>query len=161
MEVLNGRCAIKFTTTMKPYNKPSLQTIQATNKPIEVFTTLDGSENIDVSVVNDFGEEWKKFAVHTDESVKELRKEYFDIIDETIVNKNSYMIDICCGSGRWTDYFVDKAAFIEAIDPSGPRRVVQAIPKNTQGDDDSCQDPGEALDLVRNAKRLDWPAFAR
>lgn len=103
---------------MKSYNKPSIQTIQATNKPIEVFTKLDGTENIDADVVNDFGEEWKKFAVHSDESVKELRKEYFDIIDETIVNKNTYMIDIGCGSGRWTDYFVDKAGFIEAIDPS-------------------------------------------
>ena len=103
---------------MTPYNKPSLQTIQASNKPIEVFTTLGDNENIDANVVNDFGEEWKEFAVHTDESVKELRKEYFDIIDETIVNKNTYMIDIGCGSGRWTDYFVDKAAFIEAIDPS-------------------------------------------
>lgn len=103
---------------MKPYNKPSLHTIQASNKTIEVFTTLDSSENIDAGVVNDFGEEWKKFAVHTDESVKELRKEYFDIIDEIIVNKDTYMIDIGCGSGRWTDYFVDKAAFIEAIDPS-------------------------------------------
>ena len=103
---------------MKPYNKLSLHTIQALNKPIEVFTALDSSENIDAGVVTDFGEEWKKFAVHTDESVKELRKEYFDIIDETIVNKESYMIDIGCGSGRWTDYFVDKAAFIEAIDPS-------------------------------------------
>lgn len=103
---------------MKPYNKPSLYTLQASNKNIEVFTALDSSENIDAGVVTDFGEEWKKFAVHTDESVKELRNEYFDIIDETIVNKNTYMIDIGCGSGRWTDYFVDKAAFIEAIDPS-------------------------------------------
>jgi SAM-dependent methyltransferase len=101
---------------MKPYNKPALHTLQASDKTIEVFTTLDGSENIDAGVVADFGEEWKKFAVHNDESVKELRKEYFDIIDETLVN--TYMIDIGCGSGRWTDYFVDKAGFIEAIDPS-------------------------------------------
>ena len=103
---------------MKPYNKPSLHSIQASNKTIEVFTVLDSSENIDAGVVTDFGEEWKKFSIHTDESVKELRKEYFDIIDETIVNKDTYIIDIGCGSGRWTDYFVDKAAFIEAIDPS-------------------------------------------
>jgi ubiquinone/menaquinone biosynthesis C-methylase UbiE len=102
----------------QPYNKPSLRTITTTNKPIEVFTNLDKSENIDVSVVKAFGEEWDKFAVHEDESVKELRKEYFDIIDETMVNKNTYMIDIGCGSGRWTDYFVDKAGFIEAIDPN-------------------------------------------
>ncbi|HMK05280.1 MAG TPA: class I SAM-dependent methyltransferase [Ferruginibacter sp.] len=103
---------------MKPYNKPSINTLQGPSGPIEVFTSLDGNENIDADVVRDFGEEWKKFSVHNDESVKELRKEYFDIIDETIVNKNTYMIDIGCGSGRWTDYFVDKAGFIEAIDPS-------------------------------------------
>jgi ubiquinone/menaquinone biosynthesis C-methylase UbiE len=103
---------------MNPYNKTAIKTLQGPNNPIEVFTNLDSSENIDAGVVNDFGEEWKKFAVHNDESVKELRKEYFDIIDETIVNKDTYMIDIGCGSGRWTDYFVDKAGFIEAVDPS-------------------------------------------
>jgi ubiquinone/menaquinone biosynthesis C-methylase UbiE len=103
---------------MKPYNKPSLHTIQLAEKKIEVFTNLDGNENIDTAVVNDFGEEWKKFSVHNDDSVRELRKEYFDIIDETIVNEDTYMIDIGCGSGRWTDYFTDKAGFIEAIDPS-------------------------------------------
>jgi predicted TPR repeat methyltransferase len=103
---------------MKSYNKTSIKTLQGPNNPIEVFTNLYSSENIDAGVVNDFGEEWKKFAVHNDESVKELRKEYFDIIDETIVNKNTYMIDIGCGSGRWTDFFVDKAGFIEAVDPS-------------------------------------------
>jgi ubiquinone/menaquinone biosynthesis C-methylase UbiE len=103
---------------MKPYNKTPIKTLQGPNNAIEVFTNLDSSENIDAGVVNDFSEEWKKFAVHNDESVRELRKEYFDIIDETIVNKNTYMIDIGCGSGRWTDYFVDKAGFIEAVDPS-------------------------------------------
>lgn len=103
---------------MKEYNKLPIRRIKGPNNPIEVFTSFDSNENIDAGVVNDFGEEWTKFAVHNDESVRELRKEYFDIIDETIVNSNTYMIDIGCGSGRWTDYFVDKAAFIEAIDPS-------------------------------------------
>lgn len=103
---------------MKPYNKAPLNIQQGANKKIDIFTSLDDRENIDSDVVNDFGEEWKKFSIHTDESVKELRKEYFDIIDESIVNKDTYMIDIGCGSGRWTDYFVDKAGYIEAIDPS-------------------------------------------
>lgn len=102
----------------KKYSRPSLQTIKGPNNDIEVFTQLGSNENIDADVVRAFGEEWKKFSVHTDESVRELRKEYFDIIDETIVNKNTYMIDIGCGSGRWTDYFTDKAGFIEAVDPS-------------------------------------------
>lgn len=100
------------------YNKAPINKINGPNNSIDVFTKLDSSENIDSDVVKSFGEEWGKFAQHNDESVRELRKEYFDIINETIVNKNSYMIDIGCGSGRWTDYFTDKAGFIEAIDPS-------------------------------------------
>ncbi len=103
---------------MIPYNKNPIETLKGPNNGIAVFTKLDSSENIDASVVTTFGDEWSKFSDHNEESVKELRKEYFDIIDESIVNKNTYMIDIGCGSGRWTDYFTDKAAFVEAIDPS-------------------------------------------
>jgi ubiquinone/menaquinone biosynthesis C-methylase UbiE len=100
------------------YNKTSLEKIKGPVNYIDVFTQLDGSENIDADVVKAFGDEWEKFSTHNYESVRELRKEYFDIIDEKIVNKGTYMIDIGCGSGRWTDYFSDKAGFIEAIDPS-------------------------------------------
>lgn len=102
----------------KDYNKTAFEKINGPNNSIDVFTKLDSNENIDSDVVKAFGEEWGKFAVHDDESVRELRKEYFDIVDETMVNRNTYMIDIGCGSGRWTDYFTDKAGFIEAIDPS-------------------------------------------
>ena len=102
----------------KDYNKKALEKIKGPNNSIDVFTKLDSSENIDSDVVKAFGEEWGKFAVHDDKSVRELRKEYFDIVDETMVNSNTYMIDIGCGSERWTDYFTDKAGFIEAIDPS-------------------------------------------
>ncbi len=103
---------------MQPYNKPSAATLNGTNGKIEVFTTFSIDENIDEEVVKAFGEEWEKFNNHNIESVKELRKEYFDIVDSTMVNKDTYMIDIGCGSGRWTDYFTDKAGFIEAVDPS-------------------------------------------
>lgn len=100
------------------YNKKAIDKVQGPNNSIDVFTSINNSENIDSDVVKAFGEEWSKFSVHNDESVRELRKEYFDIVNETMVNKNTYMIDIGCGSGRWTDYFTDKAGFIEAIDPS-------------------------------------------
>lgn len=69
-------------------------------------------------MVQSFGEEWDKFAEHSDDRVTALHEEYFDIVTNEMVNKNTYMIDIGCGSGRWTDYFTDKAGFIEAIDPS-------------------------------------------
>ena len=102
----------------KDYNRSPLHEINGPYNKIDVFTDLHQSENIDVELVKDFGKEWEKFAVHNEASVKELRKEYFDIVDGNMVNKNTYMIDIGCGSGRWTDYFTDKAGFIEAIDPS-------------------------------------------
>ena len=102
----------------KDYNKSPLYEINGPYNKIDVFTDLHQSENIDVELVKDFGKEWEKFAVHNEANVKELRKEYFDIVDRNMVNKNTYMIDIGCGSGRWTDYFTDKAGFIEAIDPS-------------------------------------------
>ena len=44
--------------------------------------------------------------------------EYFDVLKENIVNKNTYALDIGCGSGRWTKFLSSKAGFIEAVDPS-------------------------------------------
>ena len=100
------------------YNNAPLHTIKGPYNSIDVFTALDKNENIQASVVKDFGEEWKKFDVHNESNVKELRKEYFDIINSAMISEKTYMIDIGCGSGRWTDYFSDKVGFIEAIDPS-------------------------------------------
>lgn len=102
----------------KIYNTPPIGQVKGVNSTIDVFTSLSENENIDPEVVKAFGDEWSKFSVHNEESVRELRKEYFDIVDDTMVNRSTYMIDIGCGSGRWTDYFVDKAGFIEAVDPS-------------------------------------------
>lgn len=102
----------------KDYNGNSIEWLNGPKNKIAVFSSNSATENIDTDVVKAFGEEWSKFHTHNEESVRELRKEYFDIINETIVNKNTYMIDIGCGSGRWTDYFTDKAGFIEAVDPS-------------------------------------------
>jgi len=103
---------------MKAYNKIPIRQIKGPNNDISDFTITDATENIDKAVVEAFGEEWSKFSVHSEESVKELRKEYFDILNSEIITPDTYMIDIGCGSGRWSDYFVDKVKFIEAIDPS-------------------------------------------
>lgn len=43
---------------------------------------------------------------------------YFDILDDSIINKNSYVADIGCGTGRWSKFLANKVGFIEAIDPS-------------------------------------------
>jgi len=35
-----------------------------------------------------------------------------------VYGKRHFVIDIGCGSGRWSEYFLDKVNFVEAVDPS-------------------------------------------
>lgn len=98
------------------YNQQPLKYVQATNREIAVFSTE--GENIDTEVVQSFGDEWLKFHDFSDEIIKDIAKEYFDILDEKIVNKQTYALDIGCGTGRWTKFLTDKVGFIEAVDPS-------------------------------------------
>ncbi|MEP7163362.1 MAG: class I SAM-dependent methyltransferase [Ferruginibacter sp.] len=100
----------------KSYNKEPIKYIKAANRDIAVFSTE--GENIDKEVVRSFGDEWLKFHDFSDEIIANIAKEYFDILDESIVNKNIYALDIGCGTGRWTKFLTSKVGFIEAIDPS-------------------------------------------
>ncbi|WP_338762331.1 class I SAM-dependent methyltransferase [Bernardetia sp. ABR2-2B] len=109
---------IDTSSITKNFNQIPLQTVKGNFKEIFCFNTEFEEENIDHSVVESFGEEWKKFASFEDKEIDKLGKMYFDIIDENIVNKNTYGIDIGCGTGRWTKYLLDKIGFMEAIDPS-------------------------------------------
>ncbi len=98
------------------YNKTPIQVIKTKNRSISIFST-DG-KNIDAEVVKTFGEEWLKFKDYSDEEIRSGAVMYFDILNEKIVNKNTYGLDIGCGTGRWTKSLSDKIGFIEALDPS-------------------------------------------
>jgi ubiquinone/menaquinone biosynthesis C-methylase UbiE len=98
------------------YYKQPVKFVQGTNREIAIFSTA--GENIDNEVVKSFGDEWLKFHDFSDEIIKECAEEYFDILDETILNKSSYALDVGCGTGRWTKYLSSRAGFIEAVDPS-------------------------------------------
>ena len=98
------------------YNHNPLKVIKSTNREIAVFSTT--GENIDEEVVQSFGNEWLKFHDFPEETIKEIAAEYFDLLDDHIINKNTYALDIGCGAGRWTKYLAQRAGFIEAIDPS-------------------------------------------
>jgi ubiquinone/menaquinone biosynthesis C-methylase UbiE len=98
------------------YHKQPVKFVKGTNREIAIFSTA--GENIDNEVVKSFGDEWLKFHDFSDEIIKECAEEYFDILDESILNKNSYALDVGCGTGRWTKYLSKRAGFIEAIDPS-------------------------------------------
>ncbi len=98
------------------YKEEPLKYVKGTNRDIAVFSTE--GENIDNNVVQSFGDEWLKFHDFSDEIIANIAKEYFDILNENIVNKNTYALDIGCGTGRWTKFLTNKVGFIEAIDPS-------------------------------------------
>ena len=100
----------------RDYNKQPLQKITPNGREINIFE-ISGS-NIDEKVVEEFGEEWLKFHEFSDEMINKSVGEYFDIINDRIINKNTYAIDIGCGSGRWTKVMAARAGFIEAVDPS-------------------------------------------
>lgn len=102
----------------QPFNQKPSTIIKAQNKEIYCFNTEVENSNIDYSVVESFGEEWKKFHEFSNTEIENLAEQYFDILTDKIINKNTYGIDIGCGTGRWTKYLLDKVDFMEALDPS-------------------------------------------
>lgn len=86
---------------------------------MKISSFLDRSiENIDWDTVASFGDEWLKFSNFDESEIQKIGNDYFDIVDETMLNCNSYVLDVGCGTGRWSKYMANRASFIEAIDPS-------------------------------------------
>jgi len=100
----------------KSYTSEPVEYVQSANRAIAVFST--NGENIDEDVVHSFGEEWLKFHDFSDETIDQIALEYFDIIRPEHVNKETYGLDIGCGTGRWTKWMTKRIGFMEAIDPS-------------------------------------------
>ena len=101
---------------MVEYSIKPLDTIKVGERTIYLFETDTG--NIDSITVDSFGEEWNKFHGFSNQEIENIGNEYFDIVTDKELNKESLVLDVGCGSGRWSKYLSDKAGFIEAIDPS-------------------------------------------
>lgn len=120
---------------------------------IASFLRDTSNGNIDKEVVESFGDEWKKFNEFDDTELTEIGDKYFDIIDDSIVNKNSYCIDIGCGTGRWSKYLAARSGFIEAIDPSDAILVAGKVLKGannvrlSKASTDNLPFPDETFDF--------------
>ncbi len=100
------------------YNQEHHKTISTgTGKEIHSFMTSEES-NLDVETVSSFGEEWTKFDRFSDEEIKVAGDQYFDIVPEGLLTKNTVVLDLGCGTGRWTKYVAPKVGAVEAVDPS-------------------------------------------
>lgn len=102
----------------KNFSQTPQKTLKTSNRTIEVFDIDGKDKNIDLEVVDAFGEEWSKFNSFSEKDIKDISLEYFDIVTDKMVNRNTYILDVGCGSGRFSKYMASRAGFVEAIDPS-------------------------------------------
>lgn len=83
-----------------------------------VFHFANSNTNIDEETVKAFGEEWSKFNDFSDAEIDLLAStHYFDIVPESYI-KDKKLLDVGCGTGRWTKYVSKFATSIDAVDPS-------------------------------------------
>lgn len=100
------------------YNQSPTKEIKAFNNvKIQSFVS-DNDQNLDQETVESFGEEWLKFNNFTPEEINVAGKQYFDIVNDQLLNKSTTVLDLGCGSGRWTKFIAKKVKIVEAVDPS-------------------------------------------
>ena len=103
---------------MVKYNQVPVLQHNYNGRVIADFISLETEKNLDKETVKSFGEEWMKFSSFDKAEIERMGNEYFDLLDTTLVNQNSCVLDVGCGTGRWSYYLSPKVKFIEAIDPS-------------------------------------------
>ena len=92
------------------------QEIKTANRIIRCFDMP--MENIDPNTVSSFGEEWKAFHGFSEKDLKRIGDIYFDIVSDDMLNDQSTVIDIGCGSGRFIKYLGNRYKKIIGLDPS-------------------------------------------
>jgi len=112
---------------MIPYNQPFTATISVGKTHIDVFPVKD---NIDLETVESFGEEWSTFHTFNEAEIFNAGDNYFDLVSPDILNKSANVLDVGCGTGRWSYYVADKVDFVECIDPSKSVLAAAKLLKN-------------------------------
>jgi len=87
---------INSKTLKKEFNSPTSSIFHGTNHTVYCFDAQQ--RNIDPLVVESFGHEWSKFHNFDDQEIERLGKMYFDVLDDNIINKNTYVLDVGCGN---------------------------------------------------------------
>lgn len=107
------------------YERPPDEWLETAYGRIASFR-VDADPNIDISTVKSFGDEWTKFDSFSAEEIERIGDEYFDVVDESMLRPESYVLDLGCGAGRWSRYVAPRCRFVEAVDPSSAVIAAQA-----------------------------------
>ena len=99
----------------KKYTKKPIKTTMYGNKLVSIFEIEN--DNIDMETVDSFGAEWSKFNNFSEKEINLAGDQYFDIVSPDIYSGKS-VLDVGCGTGRWSKYLASKVRILEAIDPS-------------------------------------------
>ena len=135
------------------YSKEHTNTIDFEGKLIHSFVDMN-VEDIDPKTVKSFGEEWSKFSSFSTSQIEQAGNEYFDILPKSLLNKKTKVLDVGCGSGRWSKFLSDKVGFIECIDPSKAVLAAATLLKDvkntriTQASVGNIPFPDNTFDLV-------------
>lgn len=122
-------------------------------KSISSFITRN-EKNFDSKTVLSFGEEWLKFNSFSEEEIKNAGDQYFDIVQNGLLNPETVVLDLGCGSGRWTKYVAHRVKLVEAVDPSeavfAASRLVGKIPnvRITQASVSNIPFEDESFDFI-------------
>jgi ubiquinone/menaquinone biosynthesis C-methylase UbiE len=114
----------------------------------------DTSGNVDKKTIQSFSEEWSKFDVFSDEEIRKIGDEYIDLVTDEMLNKKSRVLDLGCGTGRWSRYVADRVAQVEAIDPGASIFAASRLLKDkknvrvTQASSDLIPFADESFDFV-------------
>jgi ubiquinone/menaquinone biosynthesis C-methylase UbiE len=114
----------------------------------------DTSGNVDKKTIQSFSEEWSKFDVFSYEEIRKIGDEYFDLVTDEMLNKKSRVLDLGCGTGRWSRYVADRVAQVEAIDPGASIFAASRLLKDkknvrvTQASSDLIPFADESFDFV-------------
>lgn len=95
-----------------PYTRAPDLTIEKS----KVISCFEDFSNLDPETVISFGDEWNKFDRFSEKEIETTAKEYFDILPESI-GAESRVLDVGCGTGRWSKYLSGRVKSIDAIDP--------------------------------------------
>ena len=99
----------------KKYTKKPIKTTMYGNKSVSIFEIEN--DNINMETVDSFSAEWSKFNNFSEKEINLAGDQYFDIVSPDIYSGKS-VLDVGCGTGRWSKYLASKVRILEAIDPS-------------------------------------------